>query len=291
MSIEIFGIVIPLPTLGQLIFMPSAGLAILSAIMMVTRRNAVHSALWLVLVFFNLAVMYVMLGAEFLAALQVLVYTGAILVLFIFVVMLLGLHEGPQLGGLHTAQLIAAWPIGLILAGQMVIIILLTSQPRLVHYGDIIGTQEVLWSATNVMAVGGNVQALGMTLYTQFLLPFEIASLILLLAVLGAIVLARKEEPAEVEAVVPSLGISVGRRSIANSPQEDQIEKKLIPALRGVTYIPGSGVEEVEVPTIDQPDAVGAGTTSGVRAQGQGQGQGQGTRDQGPGTSNDESQE
>ena len=264
MNIDLFGITIPLPPLGQLIFLPSAGLSIIAAVMMITRKNAVHSALWLVLTFFNLAVMYVMLGAEFLAALQVLVYTGAILVLFLFVIMLLGLKEGPQLGGLHTAQLIAAWPIGLILAGQIVLIILFTSQPREVHYGDIIGTQNVLWNNANVLAVGGNVQALGLTLYTQFLLPFEIASLILLLAVIGAIVLARKEEPAEVEEVLPSLGISVGRRSIANSPQEEQIEKKLVPALTGTTYVPGADVGEVEVPTIDQPNAIGAGTTSGV---------------------------
>jgi NADH-quinone oxidoreductase subunit J len=270
MDIDVFGIKIPLPTVGQMVFLPSAGLAMLSSVMMITRKNAVHSALWLVLTFFNLAVMYVMLGAEFLAALQVLVYTGAILVLFLFVVMLLGLKEGPKLGGLHTAQLVAAWPIGLILAGQMVVIVLFTSQPREVHYGDIIGTQEVLWSANNVLSVGGNVQALGQTLYTQFLLPFEIASLILLLAVLGAIVLARKEEPAEVEAVVPSLGISVGRRSIANSPQEEQIEKKLLPALTGTSYVPGKLEGEVEIPTVDQPDATGAGTTSGVREQGSG---------------------
>jgi NADH-quinone oxidoreductase subunit J len=264
MEVDVFGIKIPVPPLGQLIFLPVAGLSILSGIMMITRKNAVHSALWLVAAFFNLAVMYVMLGAEFLAALQVLVYTGAIMVLFLFVVMLLGLKEGPKLGGLHTAQVAAAWPIGLVLAGQMVLIILFTSQPREVHYGDIIGTQEVIWNNATVLAVGGNVQALGQTLYTQFLLPFEIASLILLLAVIGAIVLARKEEPAEVEEILPSLGISVGRRSVANSPQEDQIEKKLLPALTGTTYVPGMAVGEVEIPTVDQPGAVGAGTTSGV---------------------------
>ncbi len=264
MNVDVFGIMIPIPPLGQLVFIPAALISIVSSIMMITRNNAVHSALWLVLTFFNLAVMYVMLGAEFLAALQVLVYTGAILVLFLFVIMLLGLKSGPQLGGVHTAQLIAAWPVGLILAGQMVLIILFTSQPREVHYGDIIGTQEVLWSNNNVLAVGGNVQALGQTLYTQFLLPFEIASLILLLAVIGAIVLARKEEPAEVEEVVPSLGISVGRRSVSQSPQEEQLEKKLLPALGGTKYVPGMTEGEVEVPTVDQPDAVGAGTTSGI---------------------------
>jgi NADH-quinone oxidoreductase subunit J len=267
MEITLGDVRIPLPPFGQLVFMPAAGLAILGAIMMVTRKNAVHSALWLVLVFFNLAVMYVMLGAEFLAALQVLVYTGAILVLFLFVIMLLGLREGPQLGGLHTAQLVAAWPIGLLLMLQIVTIILFSSQPRQVNIGDMIGNQHVVWSNTQVIAAGGNVQVLGQTLYTQFLLPFEIASLILLLAVVGAIVLARKEEPAEVEEIVPTTGISVGRRSIANSPQEVQVEKKLLPAI-GMGYKPDERVSQsdIEVPSIDQPTAVGSGTTSGVEA-------------------------
>jgi NADH-quinone oxidoreductase subunit J len=273
MDVNIFGVVIPLPPFGQLVFFQSAGLGILAAFMMITRRNAVHSALWLVLAFFNLAVMYVMLGAEFLAALQVLVYTGAILVLFLFVIMLLGLreHTQPQLGGIHTAQLVAAWPVGLLLALQIVVIILFSRQPNNVQFGDIIGDTmggtahytTYLWSAQEVLLQGGNVKVLGMTLYSQFLLPFEIASLILLLAVVGAIVLARKEEPAEVEEVVPSLGISVGRRSISNSPQEDQIEKKLLPAL-GPEYAPDASEKDRELPLVDQPTTVGAGTTSGV---------------------------
>src|SRR5829696_1907002 len=129
MEIALGDFKIPLPPFGQLVFMPAAGLAILGAIMMITRRNAVHSALWLVLVFFNLAIMYVMLGAEFLAALQVLVYTGAILVLFLFVIMLLGLREGPKLSGLHTAQVWAAWPVGLILALELAAIVLFSRQP------------------------------------------------------------------------------------------------------------------------------------------------------------------
>lgn len=265
MDIKLGDVTIPLPPFGQLVFFMASGVAILAAFMMITRKNAVHSALWLILIFFNLAVMYVMLGAEFLAALQVLVYTGAILVLFLFVIMLLGLKEGPQLGGIHTAQLVVAWPIGLILALQIVTIILFSSQPSQVNLGDTIGSQKVVWSTTQVLAVGGNVQALGQTLYSQFLLPFEIASLILLVAVIGAIVLARKEEPAEVEEVLPSLGISVGRRSISNSSQEDQIEKKLLPAL-GVTYAPDASTGDREVPLVDQPSGVGAGTTSGVEA-------------------------
>ena len=262
---QVFGIDIPL-TLGQMVFFPVAGLAVIASIMMITRRDAVHSALWLVVTFFQLAIMYVMLGAEFLAVLQVLVYTGAILVLFLFVIMLLNLREGPKLGGVHIAQTIAAWPVGLLLAVELGAVILFSRVPNEAHLGDLIGTQTVVWSAEQVLAVGGNVQALGQTLYTQFLFPFEVASLILLMAVLGAIVLARKEEPLEVEEVLPSLGISIGRRSVSNSPQEEQIEKKLLPAMGG-GYRSDMQADSVEMPLVQQPTADGEGTTSGVEVE------------------------
>src|SRR5919204_1587119 len=127
MTISVFGANIPLPSLGFLIFGGLATVAIISALMMITRRDAIHSALWLVVTFFQLAGMYVMLGAEFLAALQVLVYTGAILVLFLFVIMLLGLREGPKLGGIHRAQMIAAWPVGIILMLELITVILFSN--------------------------------------------------------------------------------------------------------------------------------------------------------------------
>ena len=156
-----------------------------------------------------------------------------------------------------------AWPVGLILLVQLLFIILFSSQPRNVHLGDIIGNQQIVWTNGLILAQGGNVQVLGQTLYTQFLLPFEIASLVLLLAIIGAIVLSRKEEPAEVEEILPALGISLGRRSLSRSSQEDQVEKKLLPAL-GVTYAPDASVKEYEQAMVEQPDAIGEGTTSGV---------------------------
>lgn len=266
-SITLGDIAIPIPSLGFLIFGGLATVAIISALMMITRKDAIHSALWLVVTFFQLAGMYVMLGAEFLAALQVLVYTGAILVLFLFVVMLLNLREhAPKLGGVHIAQTLAAWPIGLILTLEILTVIIFSNiHPQGQHIGDQYGANPVVWSTTQVVQVGGNVQALGQTLYTQFLFPFEVASLILLLAVLGAIVLARKEEPAEVEEVVPTVGISLGRRSVSASPQEAQLEKKLLPAL-GMTAPDATIDDEYELPTVNQPSGVGAGTTSGVEA-------------------------
>src|SRR4051812_34139304 len=179
MTIDVFGNPVNVPSFGFLVFGALATLAVVSALMMITRRDAIHSALWLVVTFFQLAGLYVMLGAEFLAALQVLVYTGAILVLFLFVIMLLGLREGPKLGGVHRIQMITAWPVGIILALELVTVILF-SNPR--------PSQAFIdqWSTTFVATIGGNVQALGQTLYTSFLFPFEVASLILLLAVVGA---------------------------------------------------------------------------------------------------------
>ncbi len=261
MTIQIGDVALPVPSFGLQLFSFAALLSILGGVMMITRKDAVHSALWLVLTFFQLAIMYVMLGAEFLAALQVLVYTGAIVVLFLFVIMLLGLREGPKLGDVRRAQMVAAWPVGLILAFEMLFVIMFGSPPAAGRaiIGDVVGNQQVVWSAQQVASVGGNVQAL----YTQFLLPFEVASLILLLAVVGAIVLARKEEPMEVEELMPAVGISLGRRSVANSPQEEQLEKKLRPALGSTANLP-ERPGEVEIPTIEQPSGVGEGTTSGV---------------------------
>ncbi len=266
MNVQLGDISIPLPSLGFLIFGQLATVAIVGALMMITRKDAIHSALWLVVTFFQLAGMYVMLGAEFLAALQVLVYTGAILVLFLFVILLLNLRESaPKLGGIHIAQMVVAWPVGLILALEVLTVIIFTNlHPEGQALGDKYGTNAITWSTTQVAQVGGNVQALGQTLYTQFLFPFEVASLILLLAVVGAIVLARKEEPAEVEEVVPTVGISLGRRSISDSPQEAQQEKKLLPALGRTAR--DSSVDDYELPTVNQPSGVGAGTTSGVEA-------------------------
>src|ERR1041385_1964326 len=116
------------PNVQQLFFLGFAALAILCSILMITRRNAIHSALLLVVGFFQFAGMYVLLRAEFLAALQVLVYTGAILVLFLFVIMLLNLREhAPKLGGIHIAQMVTAWPIGLILALEILTVIIFSN--------------------------------------------------------------------------------------------------------------------------------------------------------------------
>jgi NADH-quinone oxidoreductase subunit J len=156
-------------------FYALATLILASGVLVVTAKNAVHSVMFLIGNLLCVAALYVLLHAEFLAVIQVLVYVGGIVVLYLFVVMLVNLkrpaeaHSAPQRLG----------TVGLELAA-------------ILFYGFARGG----WTPSPVPAVavaGGNVERLGMMLYTDYLVPFEIASMLLLVAMVGAIVLAKRE--------------------------------------------------------------------------------------------------
>jgi NADH-quinone oxidoreductase subunit J len=165
------------------IFYMVASVCVLAAIGVVAARNPVHSAIFLVLCFFNVAAVFVMLGAEFLAVVQVIVYTGAILVLVLFVLMLVDPDDLPEF---HRGRPIQR-AVGLLLGGMLLLEVGIAILDRTVTgvAGD--ATPE------NVAAVGGNAQAVGLVVYTEYLLPFEIVSLVLTVGVIGAIVLALPE--------------------------------------------------------------------------------------------------
>ncbi|SPP99957.1 putative NADH-quinone oxidoreductase, subunit J (nuoJ) [Candidatus Sulfobium mesophilum] len=149
------------------------------SLLVVTRRNPVHSVMWMLLMFFNLASMYLFLNAEFIAAIQVIVYAGAILVLFLFVVLLLNLREE-----LQTNRFIRAWPAGLVIALALLASIFFSISS---FVPGISGryTNDYVQKETFT-------KVLGQVLYTEYLFPFEIASVILLISIIGAIVLAKK---------------------------------------------------------------------------------------------------
>ncbi len=168
-------------TLLQGFFIYLAVMVLGGSVLVVTRRNPVHSVLWLLLVFVHIAVLFVFLNAEFLAAIQIIIYAGAVLVLFLFVLMLLDLRK-PDL----KRRLQKQWPLGAMLATSYLVIfgfILRGSHTR----GDP-GVYSV-----DFIQKEGNVSTLGQVLFSEFILPFEIASLVLLVAILGAVVLAIKE--------------------------------------------------------------------------------------------------
>jgi NADH-quinone oxidoreductase subunit J len=161
---------------GSVAFLALAAASVASAILAITRRNPVHSVLWVLALFLEVAAIFLLLGAEFLAAVQVIVYAGAILVFYLFFLMLLDLPSeaaGPRFS--------AHWPwctaAGVAFAGL------------------------AWWAGDSALlppapAAGGtppnSIRAVGTALFAEFALPFEVASLILLAAIVGAVVVARK---------------------------------------------------------------------------------------------------
>jgi len=167
-----------------ILFFGLALVAIAAAIGMLASQNAVYSALFLVINFGTVAVFYLLLGAPFISMVQVTVYAGAIMVLFLFVIMLLGAEKLAP-GKVLPYQR----PMAFGLAGLLVIeaiVILVRSQSA----ADIIPPT----AATNTVE---KIQELGMTLFNQYLLPFEVTSVLLLVAMVGAIVLTKQEKKGE----------------------------------------------------------------------------------------------
>jgi NADH-quinone oxidoreductase subunit J len=166
--------------LPRLFFGYYATAIVLLSLLVVTRRNPVHSAMWMLLLFFHIAGMYLFLNAEFIAAIQVIVYAGAILVLFLFVVLLLNLREEVQ-----DKRYISSWPVGVFVTGLLLVIVV-TVLGAFVQGPAGKYSVEVIRSETHT-------KALGRLLYTEYLFPFEIASMILLVAVVGAVVLSKRK--------------------------------------------------------------------------------------------------
>ncbi|MBN8732307.1 MAG: NADH-quinone oxidoreductase subunit J [Acidobacteria bacterium] len=164
--------------MDAILFFLFAAIAVVSAINVVVQRHPISSALSLVGVMGSLAVLYLLLGAEFIAAAQMIVYAGAIMVLFVFVIMLLnaGAEKSPRKGWILTA---VAMPLLVLFLG-MVSYIIQRGFPNapLVVFGQF---------------TGGSPKDVGMALFTRYLLPFEITSVLILIAIIGAVVLARKE--------------------------------------------------------------------------------------------------
>lgn len=165
-------------SLSLLVFMVLAALAVLGALSLILQRHPIHSALSLIVVMVALAGLYLLLGAEFVAAVQIIVYGGAIMVLFIFVIMLLnaGAEERTNLSKL------AGFP-GVLLAVALMIFIAFT----LYH-----SNAPVLAEAhSGAMA---STRTLSTMLFTEFVFPFELTSFLILVAIIGALVLAQREK-------------------------------------------------------------------------------------------------
>jgi NADH-quinone oxidoreductase subunit J len=168
--------------LDNVVFWVFGPIAVGSGIAMLLMRNAVHAALLLIVNFFCLAVMYLLLDAPFLFAVQIIVYAGAIMVLFLFVIMLLGVDREEDLRERLIAQRPVAIALGLAVAVEISVAI---------RAG--VGLATKAPAGFDAVNAGGNTQALARVLFTTYLVPFELTSVLLIVAAIAAMVLAQRK--------------------------------------------------------------------------------------------------
>jgi len=162
-----------------ILFLVFATIAVVCAINVVVQRHPISSALSLVGVMGSLAVLYLLLGAEFIAAAQVIVYAGAVMVLFVFVIMLLNAGAESKKGRSYMSQFLGV-PLLIFLLGLTAFFVQrMFPETTMVKFGGF---------------TGGGAEAIGRALFTTYLLPFEVTSILILIAILGALVLAKRGE-------------------------------------------------------------------------------------------------
>ncbi|MGC1354340.1 MAG: NADH-quinone oxidoreductase subunit J [Xanthobacteraceae bacterium] len=202
--------------LQAIFFYLFAGICIASAIMVIAARNPVHSVLFLILAFVNAAGLFVLIGAEFLAMILIVVYVGAVAVLFLFVVMMLDVDFAELRQGMLN-YLPAGFVVGGILLAELIFVVVAkVIQP---------GVPKAITAPIPAAGAVNNTEALGLVLYTRYVYYFEAAGIILLVAMIGAIVLTLYHKP------------NVRRQVIA-----DQVARRRASAIEVVKVKSGQGL-------------------------------------------------
>jgi NADH-quinone oxidoreductase subunit J len=169
-----------------IVFIVSALVAVMASLLMVTRKNPIHSALWMIVTFFTMAVIYLLLNAQFIAVAQVMVYAGAIMMLILFVIMLVHMERGGEMdsGKPHrSAKTGIAWVL-------ITVVFLAEMLLGALYYGMTGRGGDYPVEVVNRV---GHVKTVGALLYGQYLFPFEIASILLLVGIVGAVVIAKRK--------------------------------------------------------------------------------------------------
>jgi NADH-quinone oxidoreductase subunit J len=166
-------------------FILLAALAVVTSLMMVTRKDAIHSALWMIATFCVMAVIYLLLNAQFIAVAQVMVYAGAIMMLILFVIMLVHMETG------GAGSAVARRSQATRTAGALITAILLAELIFGAYFYQMTGKSGEFPVA--VVNSVGSVRTVGALLYGQYLFPFEIASILLLVGIVGAVVIAKRK--------------------------------------------------------------------------------------------------
>lgn len=170
--------------MDQIAFYVISAVILTGALAMVSSKSLVHSVIWMVISFVGVGALFITLGAEFVGVVQIMVYAGGIVVLFLFVIMLVNLDEARRMEHLHRQWLPAVLLICLLIA-ELGFMMWAGSQDSPLPTPDQLDA--------TLRGMGGNTETIGMALYTEFILPFEVVSVLLLVAMVGAIYLAKKQ--------------------------------------------------------------------------------------------------
>jgi NADH-quinone oxidoreductase subunit J len=197
--------------LDNVVFWVFAPISVASAIGMLVMRNAVHAALFLIVNFFCLAVMFLLLDAPFLFAVQIIVYAGAIMVLFLFVIMLLGV-EG-NAGG--RERLLGQRALAVTLAAAFIVELFVALRAG-------IGFATLAPSGFDKINEPGNTQALAAVLFRDYFFPFEVTSILLIVAAIAAMVLAQRKASAVTQAEIDAA--AKGRARLESGDERDEAE-------------------------------------------------------------------
>lgn len=165
---------------AEILFFVLAGLTLLSGLLTVLSKNPVHSILYLIITFFSISGHYVLLNAQFLAVVNVIVYAGAIMVLFLFVVMLMNLNKEDK--NFNKPFVITA--------GTMIALIFLALTTGILFQSDVSENNSTLLNQGNI----GLAESIGKALYSDYVVPFELASILFMGAMIGAVLLSKKSE-------------------------------------------------------------------------------------------------
>ncbi len=165
---------------AEVTFFILSALALGSAVLVITRRNPVHSAMWLIVTLFSVGGVFLILNAPFLFAVQIILYVGGIMVLIVFVIMLVSVDVSGR-----QQQFRRQWPVGL------VTMLILAAELAYALYRGTRGLD--LAPAAPTAALENNTQAIGTVLYQNYMLPVEIASILLLVAMVGAVLMAKRK--------------------------------------------------------------------------------------------------
>jgi NADH-quinone oxidoreductase subunit J len=196
----------------QILFLAFAALAVVAAFNVILQRNPIYSAIGLIVVLCSLAILFLTLNAQFISAMQIIVYAGAIMVLFVFVIMLLNVRAEEAVTDKQKYLKFLAAPLFLALLAEVAAV---------VRYVNILPppVESAIDPNVDPQIAVGSVESIAHGMFTKYVIPFEAASVLILMAIVGSMLLARRESPKEVERI---------EKALAGQAEEEVYEEEVV---------------------------------------------------------------